>query len=377
VHEAHAVRRLEAVLELVMQRQQAELRQLTSRRKREQQQEAPVDLVAADAENRRRIDAMKSVAAAEVSLLSQELRDRGRRAGLRKGPLFGLVEELLANVRPADLDQEVAGKKIRLTLRPDVTDDLRQRVAEGLRAVILADCAEIGARLRDIEAKLAPHVESLGLAERRLRFSRPDPEDFWGPIDEAMHLQGRYRGEIQKRGFLQRLGEGRRVVFLVLMIGSLFGGFMGFNIRRAPAMGPVFLVLFLGVFLYTFISWRKQDEIVFDDELIRVRDILSSEFARLISDALRERQLRVMAALEELRRDIAAGLDSLQREAASARAVTVDGERKLSRARQKVLDDRVREVQALGAPLQALRERMQGRAAVLARTLQPPPRQEA
>lgn len=353
---AFQARRAMALAELVQERHQAEVRQLIGRQKREQGQDGPSESVASDAETRQRVEGMKAVVASELSLLAQDLRERGRRAGLRKGEIFGLIDQLLENLKADDLEQEVAGKKIRLTLRGEVTDELKTALGEALKGVIADDCEQLARRLTTVEEKLAPRIESLGLIERRIRLAAPSVEQFWAPIEEGLHLQGRYRGEIPKRGFLQRLGEGRRVVFLVLMIGSLFGGFMGFNIRRAAAMGPIFLVLFLGVFLYTYISWRKNERVVFDDELIRLRDILSSEFARLIGDALRERHMRLLAAADEMRKELFASLDALHREANAARAAALEGERKLARSRQRVVDQRLRDLQALAPALAKARQ---------------------
>jgi hypothetical protein len=194
-------------------------------------------------------------------------------------------------------------------------------------------------------------------------------EPIWGPIDELLHLQTRYAGEIPRRGFLQRLGEGRRVVFTLLMVGSLVGGFMGFNIRRAAGMGPVFLLLFVGVVIYTYFSWRAEDRAVFETELGRLREALSMDFSRLLSEVLRERQNRLQAAIEDVRRDVGVSIDAAQREAAAGAAAAGEQERRASRTRLRVVEQRLREVQAMGHALARTRQGLDRLHAEAARAL--------
>ena len=367
---AHLARQAVMLADFVQERQQGEVRQLQARQKREQQRtEAPGALSAQEAAARQTIDGLKGQAAEQLGQLGQTLRERGRRTSLRTGPVLSLMTELLANLGEADFDQDPVGKKIRLSLKPEVADDLRERFATALQEEIAGDCAEIARSAAAIPERLAPGLQRIGLGPEGIRATPVRLDQIWAPIEEGLHLQVKYRGEVQRRGFLQRLGEGRRVVFLVLMIGSLFGGFMGFNIRRAAILGPVFLLLFIGSVAFTFHSWSKEERVDYEDELIRLRDMLSMEFSRLLTEALRERQVRLQLFMEELRREVMSTLDGLHRELGAARTRELEAERKLGRARDRMVEQKVRELQGLGPPILKARQTLERFAADAARQL--------
>lgn len=341
-----------AASEMISDRRQAEERLLQARQRREGDSARPVDTAAPDEESRQGLDRLKGLVGEELARLSQDLRDSGRRAGLRNGEMYQLADELLGNLRGQDLAQEAAGKKIRLSLKPEVAEDLKTRFTEALKGQIEADAQRIQSAVARMDEAFDRAGAELGIAER-LRIGPPDVVDeIWTPIEEALHLQVRYRGEMRRRGFLQRLGEGRRVIFLVLMVLSLIGGFLGLNVRRTTFLAPVFLLLFIGAVAWTFYSWRKEEDVNFDDELLRLRDVLSPELSRMLGDVLRERQARLQGVLEEVRRGALGGIDMLQRAAGASRLQRAEGERRSARTRLKVVEDRLREVQALAPSLQ-------------------------
>ena len=338
--------------EMIADRRQTEERLLQARQRREADTGRPAEAGALDDDARQQLDRLKALAADELNRLGTDLRDSGRKAGLRSGEIYLLADELLANLRGHDLEQEPAGKKIRLSLKADVAEDLKARFTEALKGQIEADAARIQSAVATLDDAFDRTGAELGVGER-LRMGPPDVlEQIWTPIEEALHLQVRYRGEMRRRGFLQRLGEGRRVLFLALMILSLIGGFMGFNVRRMTAFAPIFLILFLVSVAWTLYSWRKEDNINFDDEILRLRDVLSPELSRMLGEVLRERQARLQGVLEDVRRNAMGGIDMLQRAAGAARLQRADGERRSARTRLKVVEDRLREVQALGPALQ-------------------------
>lgn len=341
-----------AASEMIGDRRQAEERLLQARQRREVDQARPADAATPDDESRQRLDRLKGQVAEELGRLTQDLRDSGRRAGLRNSEIYQLSEELLGNLRGQDLAQEPAGKKIRLSLKPEVAEELKARFTEALKGQIEADAERIRLAVARLDEAFDRAGAEMGVPER-MRMGPPDVVDeIWTPIEEALHLQVRYRGEMRKRGFVQRLGEGRRLLFVVLMVLSLIGGFLGFNVRRMTGLAPVFLLVFLGAVGWTFYSWRKEDDINFDDELLRLRDVLSPELSRMLGDVLRERQARLQGVLEDVRRNALGGIDTLQRAAGAARLQRAEGDRRSARTRLKAVEDRLREVQGLGPALQ-------------------------
>lgn len=365
-----SLRRAAAAAQLIQERQGLERRQLHSRRKRDQIIERGPPAGQNDSDIKQVVDEVRTRVGEEFGRLGHALRERGRRAGLRTGSIFQLLDEQLGRLNEDDLERETLGKKIRLTLHSRAADDLKAVIAAALRAEIEADVALIAETFSRIMALMDPLSQALSLEAEPPRVEKPAVEVIWTPIEEALFVQARYRGEVPKRGFLQRLGEGRRVVFVVLMMGSLAGGFMGFNIRRAAGMGPVFLLLFLGVVAYTFYSWKAEDREIMETELSRLRDVLSTEFVRLLQDALRDRQMRFGAVVEEARRQFLANLDGLQRDAVAVKASRAEAARRAARARLRSLDARLKTLESLAQSVAKARQNLEPRLAETLRQAQ-------
>jgi hypothetical protein len=349
--------------EMVQDRGQSELRQLLARQKREVQLER-----SAPAENdfRRTTEALKEAVGSRFTALAQELRERGRRAGLRNGEMAVFSGRLISSLRGQDLEYEEVGRKIRLRLRDAVEQELKERFSEGIKLLIDGDIAATGAALAALTADIEHLLTQSDIRSTTRMPLAPSPLPLWQAIDEGLILDIKYRGELPKRGLLQRLGEGRRVLFVFLMVGSLVGGFMGFNVRRAPGMGWVFLALFLIVVGYTFYSWRTEDRDNLETELAKLRDALTIEFSRLLQDALRERQARVQAVLDELRREVVQVLDAVMRETAANATGDADDKRSAARMRVRSVEARLKELQTVTQTIarqRGLLERFLGEAA--------------
>ena len=156
---------------MIVDRREAEERLLQARQRRESDSVRPADIATApDDESRQRLERLKGQVGEELARLSQDLRDSGRRAGLRNSEIYQLSDELLGNLRGQDLAQELAGKKIRLSLKPEVADDLKARFAEALRGQIEADAERIRsavARLDEVFDRLCRHRQlRLGRGQR-------------------------------------------------------------------------------------------------------------------------------------------------------------------------------------------------------------------
>ena len=311
---ATRLRRALAIHDMLHDREQTEVRLLQSRQKRDLRIERAAP--AAENDDRRTLEGLKAFTGEEFSRVTTSLRESGRRAGLRGGEMAGFLDQLISSLRTEDLNREEAGRKLRLRLREQAAEELKERFAENLKALIGADVAAVSDALTRVEGEIDRQLGQQGIVAPVI--NRPKLQQLWEPIEEGLHIDTRYRGEMPKRGFLQRLGEGRRVIFLFLMAGSLVGGFMGFNIRRAAGMGPVFLLLFLAVVGYTFYSWKDEDKEILDNELSKLKDVLSSDFTRLLQDALRERQTRLQTILEDARREAMQVLEAIQREVAAS-----------------------------------------------------------
>ena len=360
LREAANARRTVALADMIDERLAADVRALQARQRREMRLEKAQD-PGRDSEDRVVIERIKAQISDDLSKLTQALRERARKAGLKTGEMWMLIDGLLASIGQRDLEREVGHKTIRLTLRRQVVDELRGRLAKALRKQVAEDCILVRDALEVMRRDAELALTDMNASNRSLPVTPPDVNQAWAPIEEALHLDIRYRGEVPKRGFLQRLGEGRRVVFVVLMITSLFGSFLGFNIRQAGAIGVLFLLIFIGTVVYTHFSWKKEDEAGYEDELQKLRDTLTSDFGRLLSDALKERQTRLQLYVDEVKRDLFLRLDRIHRDAQMARLSAAEAERQSAKAKLKLLEQRLRELQPLAQQISRARMNVEKR----------------
>ncbi|MFY9514046.1 MAG: hypothetical protein WAQ05_24040, partial [Rubrivivax sp.] len=177
----------------------------------------------------------------------------------------------------------------------------------------------------------------------------------WQALRDVAALDLKYRGELPRRGFLQRLGAGRQLVFGVLMVLSLIGSFLGFNVRQAALAGVFLLLLFAGGVAWTFHAWKREDALALSREIDKVREGVLADLERGAAEVSRELQTRLLEFVEQAKRDFVARLEAAQREWQAGAAAQSDSERKELRGRVKLIEQREKEMQALGQQVAKLR----------------------
>lgn len=292
----------------------------------------------------------------EFNRLMQSLREGNRRALLKSGEVAQVLEQLLASLQPADLDRETSSKTIRLSLKTEVLAEFCRRLSRALRQQLDEECVLIRDSLEETRRSAEALLAEAGAVNRSLALTQPDNRELWAPLVEMLDLDIKYRGEVPRRGLMQRLGEGRRIVFVAMMLLSLVGSFVGFNVRQAAWAGVAFLILFLGTVAFTYRSWRHEEEESFAKEIERVRENVAAEFNRVLNEILREKQNRLQLALDEIKRQAVGRLDAALREAQLGKAQATESERCDARARLKLIEQRLRELQGLGQHIGKLRQ---------------------
>jgi hypothetical protein len=136
-------------------------------------------------------------------------------------------------------------------------------------------------------------------------------------VTGLIQIAVKYRGTLPRRGFFQRLAEGRRSIFTVLMFFSLFGSFLGFNWRTVPVLGWLFLCGFVVAVVYTYRSWVEEDAERIGEELEKARDYLHLELRRVLSEVVRDLQATLIEAIEQQKRSMLAKLEEWLRECTS------------------------------------------------------------
>jgi hypothetical protein len=283
-----------------------------------------------------------------IGELENELTDASRRATLPDAPLVKEARRSLGRLAPVDLREEPTTTAIRLSVRDefiaDVLRDLRSAARTGLRN----DLDQARRRLNELCERAERRLGERCRAGVSLDLASADEHEIWRSIEELVRVELRYRGERPKRGLLQRLSEGRRTAFMILMFCSLFGGF--FSIRQSSIFPFVMLGLFVAGFAHTYVSWKRQDRERIEKELERVKEGLSSELKRLIAEIEREKAARIQVFLADVQKGMLRQVEAALREEGVRRLEGIEREREDLKERSRLMDARARELESwLGA----------------------------
>lgn len=340
-----AVARLRLSVEAIKERVERDARQLQSRKQREDD-EARVE-PAGDAVFRRPFEQVRNLLTDEVAALGRQVADSSRRNLLPEGVISRGLSQQIKSLEQADLEREESTKVVRLSLAAITQAQLLNQLKRLLKDELSQDLSSLREALNRLTPSLESSLEEGAQTPVRLGLVPPSESDIWSQIGEMVNIEIRYRGELPKRGFLQRLGEGRKAVFAGMMVLSLLGSFAGFNARGVGAFGVVFLIVFIVAIAMTYRSWKQEDAERLDKELEKVREQLLAECRRMIQEVQREKQSRLTAYLDQLKRQVMQRVDELQRDRQQKEQLASADRRERARRRKEQLDRQIRDGQTL------------------------------
>lgn len=348
-------RRLNLSIEALRERHEQDMRQLQVRRGREERS-ARSESSAPDQALRRPFETAKLRAQDDLTALGKAAVESSRRSLLPDGALMRALQEQLASLRSEDLVQEPGARSVKLTLSSQFQTHLQRVLRKALKEELSRDLVTLRDGTAALRQELERQLESAEHGPVSLALSPPSESDIWPRLAEIVAVDLRYRGEMPRRGFWQRLGEGRRMVFAVMMVFSLVGSMIGFSWRGLGIIGIAFLLLFVGVVIYTYRAWKREDAEKLDAELDRVRDQLQMECRRLAGDVQREKQTRIADHLDQGKRALLLRLDDVQRERQQREQEQQGEARERARARLRKLEQQTRDLQGHSARIGKLRQ---------------------
>jgi hypothetical protein len=347
--------RVQQGLETLKERIDFSRQQARARRAKEERMEKSLGEGAADTLIRSPLEIARTRLADDIAALQRGLQETSRRSLGREGNLTAKVNGLVQSVGSNDLSQTVNRRTITLTLDDSFTTrfakDLRHAFHEELRGNLIT--------LRDglqVAARSAQHrLQQLMNVSMPLDLQVPDEQPIREALRDFLNLELKYRGELPKRGFMQRLGEGRRMIFATMMTVTLFGGLMtgSTNVRGLIApFGFLFILLFVAVVLWTYRTWSREDGDRIGQEIGKIREQLQTEAMRLVRDAERERLARLSEALETVKKDALRRIEEFGRQITLQISANQAREKGAIRDRLRVIDQQVKELDALRSSIQ-------------------------
>jgi hypothetical protein len=352
-----AAERLRHTVSALKERVDHDVAQLQARRGREEE-DGRLD-VTADTQQRRPFDLARASLVDELAAAVKPAAEAARRSLLPDGSLSVMLGDQLRRLEHADLEHEAGSKSVKLTLASVAQGQLVTSLRRCLKDEVTRDVAAMAESLLALQRRLEPALEAAAGVPVRLSMSAPDSAALWSEISDMVSVDVRYRGEMPRRGFFQRLGEGRKAVFAGMMVLSLLGSFAGFSWRGVGLLGVAFLLVFVAVVMLTYRNWQREDAERLDKELERVREQLSTECRRLAGEVQREKVVRLTAHADQIKRQVQMQIDDLQRDRQQREQAQLAELRDRSRRRKEQLDRQLREAQGHAARLGKLLQEAQ------------------
>ncbi len=275
--------------------------------------------------NRRQLDYFKE----ETGETLKHLQRCSKEALTGQNEFFKLVEKQLDLLDTDSIVKQKKHKVHQLELKKESLETLKLNIwqyvlerHEKEQLIFVSDVKKIMKNLaRDshLEGVSLPMPEGIVATEFEIE-----------KMSDYLDFKPRYKGEIKQRGFGKRLGESRRAVFMLLMSLSLFGSMIGFNFRKSKVFSVIFFLIFVGSFIYTFISWKKDDAFTMGKEIDKLQDQLRSEIMRAINDIERERMRLFQEHVAQLTKNIEKSM------AQSYENITEQQKNKVSETREMV-----------------------------------------
>lgn len=225
----------------------------------------------------------------ELEGLNRKLQEESRHSLVGKGAFYYLVESEMEPLKADHLEKELVHNTYKLTVCQDTLRDISFRLSAELKSRFEEDAHVVKESLRKLvtqyQGKLIDWPQGLATTQKAIESLTAVSAS----SEDHLEFKIRYKGEMPKRGFLKRIGEGRRSMFMVLMMFSIFGGMLGFNYRNYQFMSAFFIFLFIAGTIWTYFSWRKDDEFKMHSEIDKARDQLHSEYMRAVGEIERNK----------------------------------------------------------------------------------------
>ena len=348
------VERLNAWMEMFVDRVQQQSRAWDSRHKAftwklTRLSEAASDRAAQDA-----MDQFRQVQDDGWESFEVELSERARERSLPNALSINRITNLLEDLSVADFTEEPAGKVLRLKVGQDFVQQALRVVQQTIQDEVRADIDWLKERVSALQVKLSAAfpAQKLGLTSAQFL----DDASAWNMLREMIQLDSRYHGELPRRTLFDRLSQGRRPVFGIMMVVSLVGAAFGMRSGLAAGLAPAMLVLFVGGVCWTYFSFREEREQILERELLRVRESLSQEVKRLYESVSKQWLALLLKSLRDLRKQGTRDLDQSFRAQRIDQAKSSEVARKEIQEKLKVIDQRQREIQGVLQQTQRLRQ---------------------
>lgn len=302
-----AAKRSTAAADALGERYEQQLRQFSSRKKREtRKQESPSPL----ANSSNPILPLRTAVIEQFSELPKLLQAATRKRELITATTNVDLKQHVDTLTVAEVERVEGYQHYQLSLGETYKNDLIKFLQASLRNGLQQDVISVQQSLGSISEKISSETERLlgsALVVPAWEFDQRQLQD---ELFEALGVEMRYQGEMPRQSFFNRLGRGRQALMGLMLAGMVMGSLVPEWRQTLMMLG---LPLFLGGVLYSYISMPKEEHARMEKELSKIRDEVLSVARRLLADGNRYKQSQLVDALERVKKQWLQQLDDQSR----------------------------------------------------------------
>jgi hypothetical protein len=318
------------------------LRRFKSRRLRDDLRGKQLEREGLQDPSRQVLDAARLELENQAQALQRTVLDAGKLTFGPDGTLVASLRSSIESLGPHDLLSTMAGDAERLRLHDRSYAHIRDSLKQQLRNALKQDWTALQAGRTGLEEQLA----------RRLDAAVPldiGDDTAWLQGFTPIALENTYAGDLPKSGFLRHLSHGKQAVFATMAVLTLVGMLFQTNWRQHYWVVLLLLPLFIGAAIYSSRSSREDTESRRQKELEKLREQLLRDVRRVITEMQRDRQARVQAVVENLKREALRQIDARGRATTQARSDQLQRARSDLRDRTRLTDGKLRDAAALAS----------------------------
>lgn len=357
---ARTVRRMVSSVEALGENYSRETSRMKALRAREERTGRSLEQGSGSGQEREQVDVLRELIEKQFNEMDGTIQEQNRKALLPAGNVNLAVKRVLDELQESDIDQEEGHAVIKLSLKREFQERLLNAAKAEIKNQYRDDMYVLNTGFATSRELVKNKLEAIIGGQTNVAQTVFDENAIWRMLRDAMALEIKYRGEAPKRGVFQRLGQGKQALFTIMgavgVVGMMMGGSASTQLRNSPIVRWGLGITFVVAVVYTFINWRKEDGARLEKELDRIRDQLSSEVKRLIGEIQREKMTRIAETLTQVRRDLQKRAETVLREESAARANKITQQRQENRDKQRIMDQRSRDLQSLSSQISKLRQ---------------------
>ena len=351
LHLLQISKKFHSACEAVDDRFEQEVRQLNSRKKREARKGKDENGAAYIDQNQ--WAAIRNTLSDDIADISRKLQDTCRKRELNTSTGSVSLKQHIDSLTPDDLAKEDAYKQIKLSLSQKYIDELMRFLETTNKQSFKDDLSKINEAVNDLNNKIIDQMEKIIGYRPTLSHTALDANAAWHDLDELLSVELRYQGDMPKRGIMERLSEGRKSAFVILMSASLLG-YMGLDIRKSGWIGIIILPVFIGGIIYTFRSWKQEDQARLEKEIDRVRDEVLNNARRLNAEINRHKSTIFNHYLDTVKKSWQQQIETLGRDWQTRTKMDSQQEAKKATARIQAIENQLNDWQNYRMPIQQL-----------------------